>query len=266
MLLERLELDSSQMTLSKTPLSLGDVYSFEKGLSPELKADLCNPPHHPRASKTFDMKRSIIEQVEERDRILFYPYDSIDPFLHLLQEAANDPKVVSIKITLYRLASDSRIARHLCDAAENGKEVTVLMELRARFDEANNIDWSEHLEDAGCTVIYGMEHYKCHSKICLVTRREDDGRLVKITQVGTGNYNEKTARLYTDLCFFTADETIGRDAVAFFQNMMIGNLNGDYERLLAAPSNMKRTLMQLIGEENVRETTLFPRDLSRLEP
>lgn len=249
MLLERLELARNQLFVSKTPLSVGDIFSFEKGLPPELKEKLCTPSNHPRQSAMFETGRGVIEQVCEQDRILFYPYDSIDPFLHLLSEAAEDPKVVSIKITLYRLASDSRIARYLCDAAENGKEVTVLMELRARFDEANNIDWSEHLEEAGCTVVYGMEHYKCHSKICLVTRREADGSLTKLTQIGTGNYNEKTARLYTDICFFTADEAIGRDAVAFFQNMMIGNLQGTYEKLLVAPSNMKSTLLDLIARE-----------------
>ena len=248
MLLERLNLTKEQLFVSETPVSLQGVYSFEKKLPPSLKSELCYPPFSPRISKTFDAQKGILEQVEQRDRILFYPYDSIDPFLRMLAEAASDPTVISIKITLYRLASDSRVAQHLCEAAENGKDVTVLMELRARFDEANNIDWSEHLEEAGCNIIYGMENYKCHSKICLITRRKGD-KLVNITQIGTGNYNEKTARLYTDLCLFTADEGIGQDAVNFFQNMLIGNLNGAYENLLVAPATMKRTIIKCIDEQ-----------------
>ena len=166
----------------------------------------------------------------------------------MLQEAATDPDVLSIKITVYRLASESRVAQHLAEAAENGKEVTVLMELRARFDEANNIDWSGRLEEAGCNIIYGMENYKCHSKVCLITKRSGDG-VTYITQIGTGNYNEKTARLYTDLSLLTADAEIGRDAVTFFQNMLIGNLNGYYRRLLVAPVAIKRTILKLIDRE-----------------
>ena len=248
-LLERLELDERQLFVSDAPISLQGVYSFEKDLDPEMKAALCNAPFSPRASAEFDMSRSILAQIEQRDRILFYPYDSMDPFLRMLSEAANDTSVISIKITLYRVASDSRVAQRLIEAAENGKDVTVLMELRARFDEANNIDWSERLEEAGCNIIYGMENYKCHSKLCLITRRTADGELVKITQVGTGNYNEKTARLYTDISLFTADEGIGQDAVTFFQNMLIGNLNGTYERLLVAPVSMKRTILAGIERE-----------------
>ena len=248
-LLERLKLDDKQVYVTKAPISLQGVYSFEKVLDPALKSELCYPPFSPRASAEFDMGRSLLEQIEERDRILFYPYDSIDPFLRMLAEAAQDPSVISVKITLYRVASDSRVAQHLIEAAENGKEVTVLMELRARFDEANNIDWSERLEEAGCNIIYGMENYKCHSKLCLITRRKPDGSLVKISQVGTGNYNEKTARLYTDLSLFTADEGIGQDAVTFFQNMLIGNLNGSYEKLLVAPVSIKRTILELIDRE-----------------
>ena len=248
-LLDKLGLDESQVYETRAPINLQGVYAFEKNLGPSLRAEMCHPPFSPRASAEFDLKKRVIAQIEERDRILFYPYDSMDPFLRLLAEAAYDPTVVSVKITLYRVASDSRVAQHLIEAAENGKDVTVLMELRARFDEANNIDWSERLEEAGCNVIYGMENYKCHSKLCLVTRRRPDGTLVNITQVGTGNYNEKTARLYTDISLFTADPTIGRDAVTFFQNMLIGNLNGSYEKLLVAPVSIKRTIIEYIDRE-----------------
>ena len=247
-LLKRLKLTKNQMYTYDAPINLDWVFGLERRVSAKEKDKLCYSPFVPRASKEFDLNRSIMAQVEERDRLLFYPYDSIDPFLRMLQEAATDPDVLSIKITVYRLASESRVAQHLAEAAENGKEVTVLMELRARFDEANNIDWSGRLEEAGCNIIYGMENYKCHSKVCLITKRSDDG-VTYITQIGTGNYNEKTARLYTDLSLMTADAEIGRDAVTFFQNMLIGNLNGYYRRLLVAPVAIKRTILKLIDRE-----------------
>ena len=172
----------------------------------------------------------------------------MEPFLRLLSEAAERPDVLSIRITIYRLASSSKIAHILCRAAENGKEVTVLMELRARFDEANNISWSKLLEDSGCRVIYGLEGYKCHSKICLITLRKGD-KLSYITQVGTGNYNEKTNTMYTDLSLMTASEAIGLDGTVFFQNMLVGNLAGSYEYLLVSPAGIKAKLISLIEEE-----------------
>ena len=247
-LLPRLNLKENQVFSGKCPLSTTWAFSLESKLPAALKAELCYNPYQPRDSKIFDYNRSMIEQIKEHDRVLFYPYDSMRPFLNVLKEAASDKDVISIKITLYRLASDSRVATYLAEAAENGKEVTVLMELRARFDEANNIEWSKRMEEAGCHIIYGPDGYKCHSKICLITRRE--GNQVKnIVQIGTGNYNEKTARLYADICVMTANERIGRDAVAFFQNMLIGNLNGAYETLLVAPSNMKATYLALMDKE-----------------
>lgn len=250
-LLKRLKLTKSQMYVYDAPINLDWVFGLERRVGAEERGKLSYAPFVPRASEEFDLNRSIMAQVEERDRLLFFPYDSIDPFLRMLQEAAIDPDVLSIKITVYRLASESRVAQHLAEAAENGKEVTVLMELRARFDEANNIDWSGRLEEAGCNIIYGMENYKCHSKVCLITKRSDDG-VTYITQIGTGNYNEKTARLYTDLSLMTADAEIGRDAVTFFQNMLIGNLNGYYRRLLVAPVAIKRTILKLIDRETAK--------------
>lgn len=247
-LLKRLKLAKSQMYAYDAPINLDWVFGLERRVGAEERSVLSYAPFVPRASEEFDLNRSIMAQIEERDRLLFFPYDSIDPFLRMLQEAAIDPDVLSIKITVYRLASESRVAQHLAEAAENGKEVTVLMELRARFDEANNIDWSGRLEEAGCNIIYGMENYKCHSKVCLITKRSDGG-VTYITQIGTGNYNEKTARLYTDLSLMTADAEIGRDAVTFFQNMLIGNLNGYYRRLLVAPVAIKRTILKLIDRE-----------------
>jgi len=196
----------------------------------------------------LDRSMPIREQINQRDVMLFYPYQSIQPFLDLLKQSAADPSVVSIKITIYRLARNSAIAKSLIEAAENGKEVTVLMELRARFDEQNNIEWARELEEAGCRIIYGPDHCKCHAKICLITRREKNGYSY-ITQVGTGNYNEKTSALYTDFCMMTADPGIAQDAVTFFQSMLIGSLEGDYEKLMVAPNSMKNRIMLLIDEE-----------------
>jgi polyphosphate kinase len=175
----------------------------------------------------------------------------MDPFLQLVKEAAHDPAVLSVKITIYRLASKAKLIEYLAAAAENGKDVTVLMELRARFDEQNNIAWAERLEEAGCTVQYGFEGVKVHSKICLITRRER-GHIQHITQVGTGNYNEKTAKLYTDLSLMTANPAIGADAAAFFQNMSTANLEGEYRHLLVAPNGLKDRLISLIDGETAK--------------
>ena len=187
-------------------------------------------------------------QIRQHDLLLSYPFESMDPFLRLLKESASDPAVVSIKITIYRLAKRAKLVDYLCQAAENGKDVTALIELRARFDEQNNIDWSERLEDAGCTVIYGFEDYKVHSKICLITRRER-GEIRFLTQVGTGNYNEKTAAMYTDLSLMTASQDIGADANEFFKNMAIGNLEGHYRHLLVAPVSLKQRVIEEIDRE-----------------
>ena len=176
----------------------------------------------------------MLRQVMKRDVLLSYPYESMEPFLQMLREAASDPAVLSIKITIYRLARQAKLVEYLCAAAENGKDVTVMIELRARFDEQNNIDWSQRLEEAGCRILYGFDSYKVHSKICLITRRERNG-IAYITQVGTGNYNEKTARQYTDLSYITSNREIGMDASAFFKDLAIGNLEGTYHRLLVAP-------------------------------
>ena len=212
---------------------------------------LFNVPHAPVYPDYLLADRPIWEQVVQRDVLLFYPYQSMQPFLDLLRQSAKDPDVLSIKITIYRLARNSAIAKALCAAAENGKEVTVLMELRARFDEQNNIDWTVELEEAGCRIIYGPENLKCHAKLCLITRRERGG-LGYIAQIGTGNYNEKTSTLYTDFCMMTADAAITRDAVSFFENMLIGNSEGEYEKLLVAPNAMKNRIMDMIDEQIAR--------------
>ncbi len=244
----RIGVEGRQIYVDQAPLNMKYIFSLISSLPEDVSAPLSFPPYVPRWPEDLDKTGSMIEQIRRRDRLLFFPFDTVDPFLRLLSEAAEDPEVISIKITIYRLASSSRIARILCRAAENGKEVTVLMELRARFDEANNISWSRLLEESGCQVIYGVEDYKCHSKLCLITMRRGD-RLSYITQVGTGNYNERTNAMYTDLSLMTANEQIGLDGTVFFQNMLIGNLEGAHRHLLVAPAGIKLKLLELIDGE-----------------
>ncbi len=244
----RVGLENRQIYVDQAPLDMHYVFDLMKALPPEKAGPLSFPHYRPRWPEDLDRSASIIDQVRQKDRLLFFPFDGVDPFLQLLEEAAARPDVVSIRITIYRLASSSKVAHILCKAAENGKEVTALMELRARFDEANNISWSRLLEGSGCKVIYGVEEYKCHSKICLITLRKGD-KLSYVTQIGTGNYNEHTNEQYTDLSLMTASEEIGRDGAAFFQNMLVGNLEGRYRHLLTAPAGIKLRLLELIDRE-----------------
>ena len=243
-----IHVEKRQIYFDPCPLNMKYVYQLESMLPAPKTQGLIYQPYTPRWPEDIDVNYSIIDQVKQKDKLLFYPYDSVEPFLRLLSEAAEREDVLSIKITIYRLASSSKIARTLCRAAENGKEVIVLMELRARFDEANNISWSKLLEDAGCQVIYGLEDFKCHSKICLITLREKN-KLNYITQIGTGNYNEKTNTMYTDLSIITSSDAIGEDSTAFFKNLLINNLSYDYQKLLVAPYSLKNTLIHLIDEQ-----------------
>ena len=247
-LCQRLNLTDEQVFHSKGPLIMSYVYSLESKLPQESAAALCYPPYTPQWPAGLVKGERLIPQVLRRDALMFYPYQSMEPFLQLVREAANDPAVLSIKITIYRLASTAKLVEYLAAAAENGKDVTVLMELRARFDEQNNIAWAQRLEEAGCTILYGFEGYKVHSKICLITRREK-GHIQYITQIGTGNYNEKTAKLYTDFCLMTASPAIGADGAAFFQNMATSNLNGEYHHLLVAPHSLKNRLLAMMDGE-----------------
>ena len=248
LLKNRIRVENRQIYIDQAPLDMKYVYDLVKTLPAEKAAALSFVPYTPRWPEDLDRKASIIEQIRRKDRLLFFPFDGVDPFLRMLSEAAERPDVISIRITIYRLATSSKIAHILCKAAENGKEVTVLMELRARFDEANNISWSRLLEDSGCKVIYGVEDYKCHSKICLITMRRGD-KLSYITQIGTGNYNERTNTMYTDLSLMTANENIGLDGTVFFQNMLVGNLDGEYEHLYVAPVGLKAKLLRMIDGE-----------------
>ncbi|MCD8365719.1 MAG: polyphosphate kinase 1 [Clostridiales bacterium] len=247
-LCERLGLAQEQVFTMKSPIHLEYLFALSNLLPKESAAALCDPPYTPRFCRALNKNEKILPQIERQDVLMFYPFESMEPFLRMLSEAATDPGVLSIKITIYRLASKARIAEYLCAAAENGKQVVVLMELRARFDEQNNIEWAERLEEAGCTILYGFEGIKVHSKVCLITRREH-GQVRYITQIGTGNYNEKTAKQYTDLCLMTANQEIGEDAALLFQNLATGNLNGKYDRLLVSPFALKDAVIACIDRE-----------------
>ncbi len=247
-LLEKLELKPHQVFITKVPMDLSYAWGLGSMIDEEKAASLSSKHFEPSWPACIDPSRSMIEQILEGDKLLSYPYESMDPFVSLLQEAAVDPTVGSIKITLYRLASQSRLAEALITAAENGKDVTALFELRARFDESNNIEWSQRFEEAGAKVIYGFHDFKVHSKICSITRITDEG-LQHITQLGTGNYNEKTSRLYTDFSFMTADPEIGRDAAIFFRNMNLENTSDAYQTLVVAPLQIKPMIMEKIDEQ-----------------
>ena len=245
----RFEVSDAQIFLSRTaPLKLGYAFSLGEHLPEKKRAFLSDAPFTPQQPAMLSAGQSLLKAALQRDILLSYPYESMEPFLQMIREAANDPAVLAIRITIYRLASKAKLVEYLCAAAENGKDVTALIELRARFDEQNNIDWSERMEEAGCKIIYGFEDYKVHSKICLIPRRER-GPVRHITQVGTGNYNEKTAKQYTDVSLITADERIGQDAGAFFNNMALGNLSGRYSRLFVAPTSLKNNILALMDEQ-----------------
>lgn len=243
-----LELSRRSVFTCDIPLNLGYVFGIEGKIPEHLRNELLFTPFRPQPNPTIDMTRSIREQVLQHDKLLFYPYEAMNPFLDLVHEAAYDPECISLRITLYRVAKQSRLCESLIDAAENGKEVTVLMELRARFDEQNNIEWAERLEEAGCTVIYGSEGFKCHSKICQLTYREGMA-LTRLTLLGTGNFNEKTAKLYSDFMLMTAHPGIGEDANLFFRNLSLGNLRGDYRFLGVAPVGLKPLIMRGLDRE-----------------
>ena len=230
----------------KTPLDLSFVFALQTYLRD--KPELFYEKRSPRLSPALNLKESLFNQIEKKDVLLSYPYESMKPFLQLLQEAAEDESVVSIKMTLYRVAERSKIIDTLIEAAENGKEVVVLVELRARFDEANNIEMSHRLEDAGCQILYGLGDYKVHSKLCLITRKTETG-FAYITQIGTGNYNEKTSRLYTDLSLITARQSIGAEAAEIFTALQKGEVVEHTNELLVAPKCLQNKVVDMIDAE-----------------
>ena len=249
-LADYLGIKQSHVFQSATPLDLTFVSQLQNYLHPQR--DLFYPRRVPQLSPALDLKQSIIDQIWQKDVLLSYPFESMRPFLQLLHEAGQDERVMSIKMTLYRVASHSKVVEYLVDAAENGKDVTVLMELRARFDEANNIEMSRRLEDAGCRVIYGLPDYKVHSKLCLITCRDEDGGIRYITQFGTGNYNEKTAQAYTDLSLITADSTLGAEAAHVFTALSCGETVEECQHLMVAPHCLQNKVLALIDRETAK--------------
>ena len=245
-LCEYLEVDKNYVFRGDIPLDLSFVFQIQDGL--RKRTELFYEKRIPQKSPLFNNHEPILDQIAKKDRFLSYPYESIKPFLTMLHEAANDVAVVSIKMTLYRVAKQSKVVEALIEAAENGKEVFVLVELKARFDEENNIGWSRLLEDAGCHVIYGLDGYKVHSKLCQIMKKKD-GNVEYYTQIGTGNYNEKTARLYTDLSLMTADPKIGTEAARVFQALAMGETVEDMEHLLVAPRCLQNKVLAMIDEE-----------------
>ena len=248
---KELGLEKRRVFRLSTPADLSYVYALENRLPATRKAVLTFTPFEPQPSPMVNASRPMRDQIEDHDVLLTYPYESMGPLLRLIHEAANDDSCISIKITLYRVARHSRLCESLVAAVENGKDVTVLMELRARFDEQNNIEWAERLEEAGCTVIYGSEGFKCHSKICQITYHDNRG-LSRVTCLGTGNFNEKTARLYSDFMLITAHPGIAEDGNAFFRNLSLGNLRGTYRFLGVAPLSLKPLVMGGIDREIAR--------------
>lgn len=252
---EHLTTKSQYVFRSQAPLDLSFVFQIEDALRkiPELFYERRTP----RKSPAFTGDRPILDQIKEKDKLLSYPYESINPFLNMLHEAANDKDVVSIKMTLYRVAKQSKVVEALIEAAENGKEVLVLVELKARFDEENNIGWSRLLEDAGCRVIYGLDGYKVHSKLCLITKKTDE-QVEYYTQIGTGNYNEKTSRLYTDLSLMTYNVDIGLEAANVFQALAMGETIKHVDHLLVAPKCLQNKILDMIDEEIVHASAGEP--------
>ena len=259
---EQFKITSKQIFIYKSPINKSYIFSLGSKFNEEQKNSLMYPPFEPSHICCVPEDVSVMDYVANNDVMLQYPYQSFDIFLKFIKEAVTDEKVFAIKITLYRVGSHrAQLMNYLSMAAKMGKDVTVLMELRARFDEENNINWAEFLQDAGCKVIYGMEGYKVHSKICLVMKQDKTG-IKYFTQIGTGNYNASTSSLYTDISLITSNEDIGKDAVEFFQNMGIDNLYGEYKNLLVAPVSLKNTLLDLIKEEIEKakageETSIF---------
>ena len=245
-LCDYLDVNKNFVFRGDTPLDLSFVFQIQDGL--RKKTGLFYEKRIPQKSPQFNTAEPILDQIAKKDRFLSYPYESIKPFLTMLHEAANDKDVVSIKMTLYRVAKQSKVVEALIEAAENGKEVFVLVELKARFDEENNIEWSRLLEDAGCHVIYGLDGYKVHSKLCQIVKKKG-GNVEYYTQIGTGNYNEKTARLYTDLSLMTADPKIGTEAAQVFQALAMGETVEDMDLLLVAPKCLQNKVLAMIDAE-----------------
>ena len=247
-LADHLGIHTHHFIYENTPIDLSFVFQIQRYLAD--KKELFYEKRSPRNAASVDLKRSVISQIEEKDILLSYPFESMKPFIRMLEEAANDDSVVSIKMTLYRVvANRSKIIDALVEAAENGKEVIVLIELRARFDEGNNIEVSKRLQEAGCQILYGLGKYKVHSKLCLITRTAQDRGFSYLTQIGTGNYNEKTASMYTDLSLMTANQEIGAEAARVFAALQMGEVVEDTSYLLVAPKCLQNKICDMLDEQ-----------------
>lgn len=247
-LCKTIHVEKEHVFRSDVPLDLSFVFAIQSYLKNTNAGELFYPRRTPRPTPQLNDKESLIPQILEKDVLLSYPFESMKPFINLLYEAAEDESVVSIKMTLYRLANKSQIVDALVEAAENGKEVVVLVELRARFDEENNIEYSRKLEEAGCRVIYGLNGYKVHSKLCLISRKTEQG-VSYVTQIGTGNYNEKTSALYTDLSLITGNQEIGKEAAEVFAALLRGETVEETHLLLVAPKCLQNKVLDMIEEE-----------------
>ncbi len=257
---KQLDLHKNQVFTSKTPLDLDYIGDIIKELPEQLSRELTFPEFKSQYSCHIDRSKPLLDQLDEKDVLLYYPYQTMDHFIDFLKESARDPEVLSIKITLYRVARDSRVIKYLLEALDNGKEVTVLVELRARFDEQNNILNSEVLEESGAQILYGFEDYKVHSKICYVTKKQGN-KIKQYTQIGTGNYNEKTATLYTDYCYLTSNEEIGDDASELFKNLSLSNIRGHYNKFLVAPNTIRTGIIDLIDHEIIKAKNGEPAEI-----
>lgn len=257
---KELGLHKNQIFLTQSPINLDFIHDFIDDIPNDIKQDLTFPKFTPQRTNQIDPNKSLFKQLDKKDILLFYPYQTMDHFLDFLKEAANDPEVLSIKITLYRVARTSSVIKYLLEALDNDKEVTVLIELRARFDEKNNIHYAELLEEAGCQILYGFLDYKVHSKICTVTKKHK-GNIKQYTQIGTGNYNEKTAKLYVDYCYLTSNQDIGDDATEFFKNLALSNLQGHYNKFLVAPNSLRSGILNLIDKEIIKANNNQPAEI-----
>lgn len=257
---KKLGLHKNQVFTSQTPLVLNYIEDIIGELPKSLANELTFPEFTSQNACQINKNMPILDQLDEKDILLFYPYQTMGHFIDFLKESARDPDVLSIKITLYRVAKNSKVIKYLLEALDNGKEVTVLIELRARFDEENNINNAELLEKSGVNIIYGFEEYKVHSKVCCVTKKRDN-EIKYYTQIGTGNYHEKTAKLYTDYCYLTSNEEIGEDANEFFNNLALSNIRGHYNKFLVAPSTLRRGIIDLIDKEIVKAQNNEPAEI-----
>ncbi|WP_300409583.1 polyphosphate kinase 1 [Lagierella sp.] len=246
---EHLNIKDYQFFTYTSPFNMGNVFGLESMLKTKCDPTIFYNAFSPKVGEMIESDKSLFQQIEEKDRLLIYPYEDIDSFLKLLEEAAENPDVISIKITIYRLAKNSRVVKNLVKARENGKDVTVMLELRARFDEESNINYSQILYNEGCTILYGTEDYKVHSKVCLITYKDQEGNIKYISQIGTGNYNESTSKQYSDISLMTAHQGIGKDCYNFFNHINLENVNNNYSHILAAPYSLKVTIIEKIEKE-----------------